>query len=55
MNDPAIQKVVTGWLAAEAYKRLRGERWSDTRLPQGDSVEARHLGALATSGATRTG
>jgi type I restriction enzyme R subunit len=26
MNDPAFQKVVTGWLSAEAYKRLRGER-----------------------------
>jgi hypothetical protein len=25
MNDPAFQKVVTSWLAAEAYKRLRGE------------------------------
>lgn len=25
MNDPAFQKVVTGWLASEAYKRMRGE------------------------------
>ena len=25
MNDPAFQKVVTSWLASEAYKRLRGE------------------------------
>jgi len=25
MNDPAFQKIVTGWLASEAYKRLRGE------------------------------
>jgi len=25
MNDPAFQKVVTGWLASEAYKRLRGQ------------------------------
>jgi type I restriction enzyme R subunit len=25
MNDPAFQKVVTGWLASEAYKRLRGD------------------------------
>jgi type I restriction enzyme R subunit len=24
MNDPAFQKVVTGWLASEAYQRLRG-------------------------------
>jgi type I restriction enzyme, R subunit len=26
MNDPAFQKVVTGWLSSEAYKRLRSER-----------------------------
>ncbi len=25
MNDAAFQKVVTGWLASEAYKRLRGD------------------------------
>lgn len=25
MNDTAFQKVVTGWLASEAYKRLRGD------------------------------
>ena len=25
MNDAAFQKVVTGWLASEAYKRLRGQ------------------------------
>ena len=25
MNDPAFQKVVTGWLSTEAYKRLRGD------------------------------
>lgn len=24
MNDPAFQKVVTEWLASEAYQRLRG-------------------------------
>ena len=24
MNDPAFQKVVTGWLASEAYQKLRG-------------------------------
>jgi type I restriction enzyme, R subunit len=24
MNDPAFQKVVTSWLASEAYNRLRG-------------------------------
>jgi type I restriction enzyme R subunit len=24
MNDPAFQKVVTAWMASEAYKRLRG-------------------------------
>ncbi len=30
MNDPAFQKVVTSWLASEAYKRLRGESgWSN--------------------------
>jgi type I restriction enzyme, R subunit len=26
MNDSAFQKVVTGWLSSEAYKRLRGQR-----------------------------
>lgn len=25
MNDPAFQKVVTAWLASEAYQRLRGQ------------------------------
>jgi type I restriction enzyme R subunit len=25
MNDPAFQKVVTSWLASEAYQRLRSE------------------------------
>lgn len=25
MNDAAFQKIVTGWLASEAYKRLRGD------------------------------
>ena len=37
MNDPAFQKVVTGWLAAEAYKRLRGEPgwWSRYPSPSG--------------------
>jgi type I restriction enzyme R subunit len=25
MNDPAFQKVVTEWLASEAYQRLRGK------------------------------
>jgi len=33
MNDPAFQKVVTGWLAAEAYKRLRGEPGWWSRYP----------------------
>ena len=29
MNDKAFQKVVTGWLASEVYKRLRGKKeWS---------------------------
>jgi type I restriction enzyme R subunit len=33
MNDAAFQKVVTGWLASEAYKRLRAraEGISDLR------------------------
>jgi len=34
MNDPAFQKVVTGWLASEAYKRLRGEAESWTSYQQ---------------------
>jgi type I restriction enzyme, R subunit len=25
MNDTAFQKLVTGWLSSEAYKKLRGE------------------------------
>jgi type I restriction enzyme R subunit len=25
MNDPTFQKLVTGWLSSEAYKRLRSE------------------------------
>lgn len=38
MNDAAFQKVVTGWLASEAYKRLRGDaawwaRYSTGPLP----------------------
>ncbi|RJQ50219.1 MAG: type I restriction endonuclease subunit R [Nitrospiraceae bacterium] len=37
MNDSAFQKVVTGWLASEAYKRLRGHGgwWNQySMLPQ---------------------
>ncbi len=30
MNDKAFQKVVTGWLSSEVYKRLRGERGAYT-------------------------
>lgn len=26
MNDPAFQNVVTGWMAGEAYRRLRVAR-----------------------------
>lgn len=35
MNDSAFQKVVTGWLASEAYKRLRGQGgwWSQYTTP----------------------
>lgn len=35
MNDAAFQKVVTGWLASEAYKRLRGQGgwWSQYASP----------------------
>ncbi len=35
MNDTAFQKIVTGWLASEAYKRLRGEGgwWSKYGAP----------------------
>ncbi|OPY64693.1 MAG: Type-1 restriction enzyme R protein [Syntrophorhabdus sp. PtaU1.Bin050] len=30
MNDKAFQKIVTGWLASEVYKRLRGKAgWSE--------------------------
>jgi type I restriction enzyme R subunit len=29
MNDPAFQKVVTAWLASEAYQRLRGKARPD--------------------------
>ena len=25
MNDPAFQRTVTGWMAAEAYRRLNAE------------------------------
>ncbi|MFZ0933771.1 MAG: hypothetical protein WB579_24245 [Bryobacteraceae bacterium] len=25
MNDTVFQKLVTGWLSSEAYKKLRGE------------------------------
>ena len=25
MNDPAFQKIVTGWMASEAYRRLRSK------------------------------
>lgn len=36
MNDAAFQKVVTGWLASEAYKRLRGDVawWARYSNPQ---------------------
>ncbi len=35
MNDPAFQKIVTGWLSSEAYQRLRGEgpSWPTYKLP----------------------
>ncbi|MGA2076442.1 MAG: hypothetical protein ABSH52_23380 [Terriglobia bacterium] len=25
MNDPTFQKIITGWLSSETYKKLRGE------------------------------
>jgi type I restriction enzyme R subunit len=34
MNDAAFQKLVTNWLASEAYRRLRGEEESWTRYPK---------------------
>ena len=34
MNDVAFQKLVTSWLASEAYKRLRGEGGWWNRYPK---------------------
>jgi len=33
MNDAAFQKVVTGWLSSEAYKRLRAKAEGISNLP----------------------
>lgn len=37
MNDQAFQKVVTAWMAAEAYRRLRALRQEDASYPGGGS------------------
>ncbi len=37
MNDQAFQKVVTTWMAAEAYRRLRALRQEDALSPRGGS------------------
>ena len=38
MNDAAFQKVVTAWMAAEAYRRLRGSLAGDAIPQQGSSI-----------------
>jgi type I restriction enzyme R subunit len=35
MNDGVFQKLVTNWLASEAYKRLRGDGESRATYPKG--------------------
>src|SRR4029434_8952854 len=43
MNDVSFQKVVTAWMASEAYKRLRRDaaRESTAVAPRGGTTEAR--------------
>jgi type I restriction enzyme R subunit len=41
MNDPPFQRVVTAWMAAEAYRRLRGELPDEGTPPQTGQASAR--------------
>jgi type I restriction enzyme R subunit len=41
MNDPSFRRVVTSWLASEAYKQLRGEEGWWNRYPMAGSEHAK--------------